>query len=142
MITQNQALSIAKQIQAGRPDYLLCGSVALILWGAIPERKVLDIDFVCPADKFNPEGLSLYGGYGPSDFGGYLCYKVQTDNAVKGFYYNVFVHDPSVVIKNDEINGVKIQSIDQILFWKKKFNRAKDRTDLGTNQDTYHGFTL
>lgn len=131
MITQNQALYIAKQIMSGRPDYLLCGSVALILGNAIPERKVLDLDFVCPADKFDPTGLSLYGDYGPSVFDGYLCYKVQTDNAVKGFYYNVFVHDPSVVIKTQTVNGINCQSIDQIMFWKKKFNRPKDKTDLG-----------
>lgn len=110
---------------------MLCGSVALIHAKAIPDRPVLDIDFVCPPHLFDATGLDLYGGYGPQEYEGYTCYKVQHDKEIEGFYYNVFVHDASVVIKGEEVDGVLIQSVDQILFWKKKFNRSKDLKDLG-----------
>lgn len=116
---------------AANPHYLLCGSNALLLVKAIPEREVLDIDFVCPADKFSDKGLQTYGDYGPSEFAGYQCYKVSHDDKIDGFYYNVFVHDSSVVIKEEVVQGIKIQSPDQILFWKKQFGRAKDKVDLG-----------
>jgi hypothetical protein len=143
MITQKEALSIAKQIMAARTNYLLCGSVALIHAKAIPDRKVLDIDFVCPAHLFDSHGLDTYGGYGPIENDGYKCYKVQFDQAIKGFYYNVFVHDTPAIVEEELIDGVKIQSVTQMLAWKTSFNRLKDKQDLGVvPANEVSGFTF
>ena len=50
-ITHQYALDIAKKIMAVNPHYLLCGSNALLLVKAIPEREVLDIDFGQDTEK-------------------------------------------------------------------------------------------
>lgn len=121
------ATNLVKDILVKRPDYILCGSTALMLAGKLPERKIGDLDFICPSHKFDPTGLALYGDYEPHVNDGYTCYKVSGDGE---FYYNVFVHDPATVIQVQIEKDILMQSVDQILKWKEKYSRHKDLNDF------------
>lgn len=130
-----KALEITERVLQVRPHYVLCGSAALILQGAILPRSINDLDFICLKENFNSEGLSEYGGYAPSEFDGYTTYKVSFDAKVKtGIeYYNVFVHDDLTSIKTKKVEGVLVQEAEDIIYWKKKWRREKDLKDLGSS---------
>jgi hypothetical protein len=119
-------LDIAKKIIKRNPDYILCGSLGLILLGVLPERLVGDIDFICPKNKFNTS-LETYGGYGPLDNGGYLCYKITQDG---GYYYNVFVFDDPKFTMTIEKQGLQVQIPEQMLYFKSKYARKQDLEDI------------
>ncbi len=127
MIEYSYALQIAKLIIKNNPNYVLCGSTALILSKTMPKRKVNDLDFCCPSELFKLGTKQTYGDYGPMKNEGYLCYKITGD---KGFYYNVFVHDKKFDLKITTVDGVKIQDPQQILKFKKEYNRTKDKEDF------------
>lgn len=128
----NDALNLAKKIMEKRPQLILCGSVGLILQKAIPERDIHDLDFAClPEDFTFVSELSLYGGaktdYNTVENEDNTCYKVVGDS---GYYYDVFVFDDSEKLEYSIVNGIKVQSVNQILSYKKVFDRPKDRNDL------------
>lgn len=130
------ALNLAKKIMTKRPNYVLAGSVALILQGTIPERDIHDLDFACVKEEFTfMKELGFYGGgtgvinddYSIVTNDENTCYKVTADN---GHYYDVFVFDESSKLDYTEINGIKVQSSEQIMKYKRQFNREKDRRDI------------
>lgn len=123
-----EALRIAKGVMAAHPGFILCGSAALVLCGRL-KREVNDIDFVCKKELFDPTGLQTYGDYGPQKDEGYECWKISTDPKT-GFYYNVFVHE-AYEIDYFRVDGILVQASEQILDWKRKYGRNKDREDLG-----------
>ncbi len=123
----DQALAIAKQIQKRNPDYILCGSVALILAKIIPEREVSDVDFLSNKDEFKAESLQMTN-YPIGDNDGYKTYKITQPNTY--YYYNVFVHDKPQTL-TQVIDGITIQHVDEILKYKKQYGRVKDLDDLG-----------
>jgi hypothetical protein len=125
-MTYSEALTLAKGIQQQNPNYILCGSVALILLGKLQERDVGDLDFCCPREFFAEEKMVSETSYPPKENGGeYLCYKVVKDSG----YYNVFIHS-NLELKLTEIDGIKCQDSEQILHFKKLYNREKDQKDL------------
>lgn len=131
-MTQYSAACLAEKIVKLRPYYILCGSLGLLLRGAIPKRDVHDLDFICPKaefDKIKPT-LQLYGGDERYviENDGYKCYKVSGDGR---FYYNVFVFDNDSDYEYNEVySGMKCQTTEQMLKYKKEYNREKDRKDL------------
>lgn len=130
----NDALNLAKKILELRPNYVIAGSVALILQGVIAERDIHDLDFACTRDSFTYKAELNWGGrydlesdYNTVRNDENTCFKVRQDN---GFYYDVFVFDEADKLEYTELNGIKVQSINQVLKYKRQFAREKDILDL------------
>lgn len=128
-----EALYYALKIRRKYPDFALCGSVALILAGKIPPRNVSDIDFVTTKSGAKRSGINLEEKSDDSyttviEKDGYKCYVLKDDSTYK---YNLFVFDDDadLRIKNNKIE-IKMQDSEQILAWKKKYNRPKDKSDI------------
>lgn len=133
-MTFKTALAIAEEVKKENPEYILCGSVALILAGVIPEREVGDIDFIAPPNYVNEklkDYIMNYPGFTvPQNKTGYKTYKQDIVlNDLKGFYYNVFVPDFGN-IKTQVVNGITIQDTNTILKYKTLYAREKDLADL------------
>lgn len=126
MNSYSYMLGLALRVLRNRRDYIICGSVAMIYLDVIPVRAVHDLDFICPKHKFDTS-LPTYGNYGPVENDGYLCYKISGDN---GLYYNVFVFEDDNFVKTVRKDGVLWQDPEQMLFFKRKYNRPKDQKDL------------
>jgi hypothetical protein len=105
------AIELVKKVQANFPKRLLCGSLALLLYGVMPPRKINDLDFVI-LEKNVKEGevISLKCA-SPTEH----CLFLSSD-----------------VKYGKEINGIHLQDLDQIVYWKKKYHRPKDMKDLET----------
>jgi hypothetical protein len=102
-------MSKVKAIQKKYPKRLLCGSVALMLYGVMDKRSGGDIDFVAFENKIVPnEHLSL------------KCSSPHKHCLFLGAY----------IKEGETIDGVRLQDIDQIIFWKKSYGRKKDIKDL------------
>ena len=128
-----EALYYTLNIRRDNPNYLLCGSVALILAGKLPVRDVHDIDFVTNERFVNvSELLSLCDDYGPKENEGYTCYNIHNFDGVHGVWdYNLFVFPDSVKLGVDTLSiKVNMQNMDDIINWKTKYNRPKDKKDL------------
>jgi hypothetical protein len=119
-------LGLALEIVRKRREYIICGSLGMIYLDVIPIRVVHDLDFICPKSKFNSR-LPTYGNYGPLENEGYLCYKISGDG---GFYYNVFVFEDDDYVKTVSKDGTRFQDPEQMLHFKRIYNRAKDKIDL------------
>lgn len=103
------AITFAINIQNKFPRRLLCGSLALILYTAIPERRIGDLDFVSyEVNVKDDEVVSL---------------KCSTPHK-----HCLFLS--SSVKEGETIHGLKLQNLDQIIYWKKKFGRERDLKDL------------
>lgn len=130
-----QYLDKAIEMMEKDPRLVLCGSLALILSKNIPERVVNDLDFVfidSPSkftlkDRFPCKEDHVYVQEG------YTCYKTYV--SPHGQYANIFVFDNPKDIKIQEINTfgktLLIQNPEQMLEYKKLYDRPKDRQDLG-----------
>lgn len=102
-------MSKVKAIQKKYPKRLLCGSVALMMYGVMDKRSGGDIDFVAFENKIVPnEHLSL------------KCSSPYKHCLFLGAY----------IKEGETIDGVRLQDIDQIIFWKKSYGRKKDIKDL------------
>jgi hypothetical protein len=136
-MTFKTALEIAKQVKEQNPEYILCGSVALILAGVIPEREVGDIDFIAPSGYVNESLQKVMDNYPseqtPTVKTGYTTYK---DN-IGAYYYNVYKHVKGK-IKTQVVNGIKIQKVEDILKYKKQYARPKDIYDLTSRMRRYY----
>ena len=119
-------LGLALEIVRKHRDYIICGSLGMIYLDVIPIRVVKDLDFICPKSKFNTK-LKTYGDYGPLENDGYLCYKISRDG---GFYYNVFVFGDDDYVKVVSKDGTRFQDPKQMLHFKRRYNRPKDKIDL------------
>jgi len=103
------AISFATVIQNKFPRRLLCGSLALILYKAIPERRIGDLDFVSyEVNVKENETVSL---------------KCSTPHK-----HCLFLS--SSVKEGETIHGLKLQNLDQMIYWKKKYGREQDLKDL------------
>lgn len=126
-----QAITYSRSIMENNPHYVLCGSVGMILRGAIPNRTVKDLDFAC----YEKTSVGTFDNtYPPMQNDGYLCYKITSD---KGFYYNLFVFDKPDSILFDEVDGLKVQNAEQMLHYKKIYSRPKDISDFVKSDDQY-----
>jgi len=118
------------------PHYTLCGSVALILAGKIPVRDVGDIDFVTNERFVNISELLIEtGSEHYSDVienDGYRCVNIKNRCGVNGVWsYSLFIFPDNVIInKTNQTIKLELQSVDDILKYKKQYNRHKDRQDI------------
>lgn len=125
-----EALYYTLKIRKKHPQFKLCGSVALILSGKLPVRDVYDIDFVVNESEINLETVKKSTIYEPliNEKDGYECYSIRDDST---YCYNLFVFKKDIPVKSREINiKIPIQLEDDILKWKAKYNRPKDKEDL------------
>jgi hypothetical protein len=116
-VTLGEAIKRAQDIQAINPDWLLCGSAALILTGVIPPRDINDLDFAT-----NEVPLILDKG---KEYvwkqGEYTHYKIP-DGCV-------FSHTKPVR-RGPHTWGIYLQHLGDIIMWKASYDRDKDRKDL------------
>jgi hypothetical protein len=122
------AVDRAKRVQRDQPRKLLCGSLALHLYGYINKKIIHDLDFCMTSDDY--VGTGNFDSY-YHDTGG--CILWRHFNKVFPVNHCLFVHNVSSFVLGANIEvlyGLKCQSLHQIIHWKKIFNRDKDATDL------------
>jgi hypothetical protein len=129
-IKYEYALALAKLKMKECPDLMLSGSLALILAGAIPKRDVSDIDFTIQNTKLYNLKTERNSSRLDYNYNNYRCLTVINDLIDNDVYYNVFVHN-KWSLRAQYIDGIKVQHIDDIIKYKKQFNRDKDKEDLG-----------
>lgn len=125
-----EALYYALKIKTKFPSFKLCGSVALILAGKLPVRDVEDIDFVCNEKDINVKGLEKCCDYDPiiNEKDKYKSYKLRHNVP---YPFNLLVFENDVEIKSRDLNiKIPVQDTEQMLFWKIKYGREKDKEDL------------
>ena len=131
-------MKAVERLQTVNPRLYLAGSVALMASGLLPERKIGDIDFVINEEDFKDIELiknirmDTVGPYAePKHLNeGYTSY-----HGVSGIYsINLLVYNKDVEITHEVLNyenkDFLIQKLDNILYWKEKYNRDKDIKDL------------
>jgi hypothetical protein len=120
---------------------VLCGSLALILSKNIPDREVNDLDFVFidAPSKFNLTNHYKAREDHIYEQEGYVCYKTYV--SPHGNHANIFVFDDhkSILIEELTIFGktILIQNPEQMLQYKKLYDRPKDRKDLGIEEKVF-----
>ena len=118
-------------LQKRFPSLILCGSVSLILLDILPNRSVGDIDFATTdvnvigklnlrQDSYDDEETN--GGY--TSFSGY--YRANKIN-VLFFTLDTEIKTETITTPTDTIRS---QLVSDILYWKEKYNRTKDLSDL------------
>jgi hypothetical protein len=125
-------------LQKENPQMILCGSVALIVASVLDERQVADVDFTAHRNYFGKMklgGLIKDDPYKDAEEDGYTSYHKILYLSSKRLPLNVLIHedpDAFITIKTVEYKGRSflIQKVDDILCWKKKYNRDKDLKDL------------
>ncbi len=121
-----------ESLQKNNPTLLLCGSVALILSDLLPYRKVHDIDFVINRRHFDNSDLWVRTSpYPEMSDDGYESYEMKQN----GIFVNLLVFDDDVKLNEKVIMSpfnteIRCQDLNDILSWKRKYNRPKDIEDL------------
>jgi hypothetical protein len=103
------AIAFATVIQNKYSKRLVCGSLALMLYEAIPKRRIGDLDFVSYEKNVKDNK--------------YVSLKCSNP-------YKHCLFLSSSVKEGETIHGLKLQNLDQIIYWKKKFGRERDLKDL------------
>lgn len=127
-------------------NYVLCGSMALILSGIMDIRPVSDIDFVLNECDFDRNIIGSIMHLQMDSYKGYFgTHKVEVDDNYtswhgtyrhngKKFSMNFLVFNDDIQIKRQWLHlphkDVLIQDIDTIMQYKEKYNRSKDKIDL------------
>lgn len=129
-----EALNKAREIIKSNPEFILCGSLALMFQKVLPIRDIGDLDFVCFRETFKSNHLLTRLNENDTETNvyvrvnkGYLCYELDIDTTT---HYNIFVFDKTEDIKFKVVDGLMVQTSDQILKYKKAYNREKDQADL------------
>ena len=106
-----EAMRHARKIQKQFPKKILCGGLALRLYGVIERDWFGDIDFV----SFEPNVVD----------GEVISLKCS-----KPFDHCLFLSSDLDPSSYGVTEGLKLQDLEQILYWKQKYNRKKDKEDL------------
>lgn len=134
MIISDEELQLIKEMQSRYTNFVLSGSVALIASGALDNRPVSDIDIVLHKrclPKFTMfSNLKIDKNY-PDSGDGYISYHAT----YKEMEINLLVYNNDREIRNTwtdvpNIGKIKHQKLEDIINWKKKYNRPKDLKDL------------
>lgn len=132
----SHVLEIIRVVQKKHPNFLLCGSAALILAGVLPYREMHDLDFAVNRSHFNNWGFSKTNPYEGQTEDGYESYISRYAAQGIGMDVNVLVFDNSITLNSEDIiisqgnRPIKSQCLNDIMFWKEKYNRPKDIKDL------------
>ncbi len=122
------AVALAQSLQTKHPEWLVCGSLALMLSGYLPVRQLSDIDFATRDFSSIPRFNRMYS----------TEYKNQmTSPGLSAKYYHVSSKDGWCLFVHQNVSHaagfyqhLRLQNIGEVLLWKKLFNREKDRDDL------------
>jgi len=121
---------------------MLCGSLALILGDEMDYREVGDIDFVINERNFNYlKGIENLrkDKYGENEDDKYTSYhgrhfvriNLMTKSNVN---VNLLVFEDDIVLNKQTLilpeGDITIQDVDTMLYYKRKYNRDKDKKDL------------
>jgi len=104
-----KALHQARQIQEKHKNRLLCGGLALKLYGIIDRTSFSDLDFIAMDQAVKDKE--------------YISLKCATP-----FKHCLFL--ASYVKEGSKISGLVLQDLDQIIYHKMLLGRAKDIEDL------------
>lgn len=121
-----------RAFQKQHPEALLCGSAALILSDMMPYREIHDVDFVINKRHFDQLSymMAKTNPYDNEEEDGYISYS----NMIGSIEFNLLVFDNNIKLKEKTITlpqgDIKCQEINDILYWKRKYNRLKDKEDL------------
>lgn len=123
-MTFEEALAKSLVIMDNHPNYILCGSVGLILTNSIKKRDIHDLDFACYWETFDDSIIiklkKVRFNYDS------VCCRINED--VFGDKYDVFVHKNT--LRHKYIDNIKVQLPEDMLHYKKLCNREKDIEDL------------
>jgi len=125
-----EAVAVARQQQRKFPRWYVCGSLALMVAGHIPIRRMADVDF-CTSDVF----ISARGGGIPGLHR--ATFHLNLTDHEKNYYHLadekegwcLFIHK-ELKIEHGTFQGLHLQKIEDVLYWKRQFNRDKDLVDL------------
>lgn len=129
MIPYKIAIEFTKIIQGLNPDYVPCGSLALMVAGLLPKGEVHDLDFAspkfvkAPSTNIRQTSRAIRNQQAP-----YICYGFEYKVDCMSFHYDVFYYPECE--DGITVDGIKMQSLEQILHWKRRFNRPKDQEML------------
>ena len=135
----NKVLDSVVNLQKINPQLLLCGSAALMIAEALPQRIPGDLDFVINKRDlpFIKDITGLREDKYPTNEGdNYKSYHGtwRPYMFARSFSVNLLVFDDEVVLNSETIvcrkECVTVQKVDDILRWKEKYNRPKDIEDL------------
>lgn len=144
MIDPKKAIDVILKLQERNPQLYLCGSSALMFSGLLEERHMSDIDFVINRRDLNAlvgllnvrtdaySGIEIHDDY-TSYHGSFNIYSLGMLRTIS-YKINLLVFKDDIVLNTETIthlgNTFKTQKLDDILFWKRKYNRSKDIKDL------------
>lgn len=123
-------------LQKENPNFLLAGSLALILSDTLPNRSVHDIDIVVNikdfknTDYFRNSSVYNYSDITSNEYDSYSYWDYRCEINLLNFLVfpdNIKLNKGLLKIED---NKIIIQDIDDILKWKQKYNREKDLKDL------------
>jgi len=132
-----QIISLIADLQQDNPNFLLCGSCALILNGLLENRDVSDIDFVTNHISIQDCKLSLvkdtYSDLNKED--GYMSFSCHSISNGYDYKINVLVFEDTIELNSENLSflnifNIKQQKLEDIINWKEKYNRPKDIMDL------------
>lgn len=109
------AFENARRVQKRFPKKLVCGGLALFLYGVIKRNTFSDIDFVAFEKNVIPKE--------------YISLKCSKPN-------NHCLFLTADVKEGKTIEGLKLQDLDQIIYWKTQFGRPRDKKDLQAYLDS------
>ncbi len=130
-IPYNIAIVLAKFIQERNPNFELCGSLALMLYGLLPKGEVHDLDFASAKCVTKPKDCKQTKQTSRSirnQRSNYICYGFKYEVDCLSIHYDVFYYPE--LESGATVDGLKLQSADQIIFFKRQFNRPKDKEML------------
>ena len=132
------ALILMKQYKFDLDNVVLTGSLALDMYGLLPEnREVHDVDVIVDvtdsewgAIRLKSEIIDELPGLPPGQYN-YLNYREQVYVTVGNIHINIFREKiPQNCTLIDSFTGIKINPINNIIRAKKKINRQKDADDI------------
>lgn len=103
------AMTKARAIQERHPKRLLCGGLALRLYGVLKRDKFSDLDFVTYEWRV-------------------VDNEVISMTSSQPYLHCLFLS--AEVEEGKTIHGLKLQNLKQILYWKQRYGRDKDKKDL------------
>lgn len=118
-------------LQKRFPSLILCGSVSLILLDILPNRSVSDIDFVTTDVSIIGKLYLRQDSYDDEETnGGYTSYSgVYMANKINVLLFSLGTEIKTEIITRST-DSIRSQLVSDILYWKEKYNRPKDLSDI------------
>ena len=146
-MTPEQVSYFLNQLLSVRPKYIVGGSTGLILQGAIEPRPVGDFDFcvnvpnILSMQDYEQSDIiskvSIHSNYPEGTVhDDYIHLRVNADSRAckqfnNYFYYDLFLREETKVVPIQfQGREILVQHFDEIIKYKKDWNRPKDQDDF------------